>query len=190
MSIDRVSKYKFNIGDSVLYGTDTITTQKTIGDLKDVFQNEGERSTMNQESIVYSVSLLQPVKAGTIGGLFIGTTIIEQGQVDEEYYMTKGHFHQNTSSSEFYWGTQGSGMVLMMKLDRSFHIEHMSPGSIHFIPAETAHRVINTGNEKLIFNACWPADAGYDYDTIYNEGFSCRIFNQNGTPLIIETDKK
>ena len=54
----------------------------------------------------------------------------------------------------------------------------------------TVGSIINTGNEKLIFNACWPADAGYDYDTIYNEGFSCRIFNQNGTPLIIETDKK
>lgn len=189
MSIDNAIKYKFNTGDNVLYGTNVICTSKKIGDLKQVFQNEEARSRMEQESIVYSVSLLQPIEAGTLGGLFIGTTIIEQGQVDQEYYMTKGHFHKNTSSSEFYWGTKGTGMVLMMKTDRTYHIELMSPGSIHFIPPETAHRVINTGNEKLIFNACWPADAGYDYETIYNEGFSCRIFNQHGIPTIIDIEK-
>lgn len=185
MSIDNLIKYKFNTRDNILHGNEVISTTKKIGDLKNIFQNEEQRLKMDQEITVYSVSSIHPVEAGTIGGLFIGTTIIEQGQVDQEYYMTKGHFHKNASSSEFYWCSQGTGMVLMMKTDRTYRIEPMSPGTIHFIPPETAHRVINTGNERLIFNACWPADAGYDYDTIYTEGFSCRIFNQHGIPTII-----
>jgi hypothetical protein len=35
--------------------------------------------------------------------------------------------------------------------------------------------------------ACWPADAGHDYDTIQQQGFPVRVFEQGGEPVIVTT---
>ncbi len=51
----------------------------------------------------------------------------------------------------------------------------MVPGSLHYIPGHTAHRVVNTGDQILKFGACWPSDAGHNYETITSQGFSARV---------------
>ena len=68
---------------------------------------------------------------------------------------------------------------------RNTRAVHMYPGSLHYIPAYTAHRVVNTGDTELSFGACWPSDAGHNYDEIKERGFSKRLINQNGTPTLI-----
>lgn len=158
---------------------------KTIGQLKNIFLDEFSRASMNQNQMVYQVQAILPTAAGTNGGLFFGTTTLEPGCVNNEYFMTQGHFHQLSDRAEYYWGIKGSGVLLLMNRDRSYRAESMQPGSLHYIPAHTAHRVANTGEGQLIFGACWPSDAGHDYDEIIKNGFACRLIKENGKPSLI-----
>jgi glucose-6-phosphate isomerase, archaeal len=64
--------------------------------------------------------------------------------------------------------------------------EEMYPGSLHYIKGFTAHRVANTGNTILTFGACWPSDAGHDYETIAKNGFSKRLLEIDGKPALIQ----
>ena len=89
--------------------------------------------------------------------------------------MTKGHFHAQSDRAEFYWGIQGKGMLVLMDRNRNTWAEEVYPGSLHYIGGEIAHRLANIGNEKLIVGACWPSDAGHDYEEIAKNGFSARL---------------
>ena len=166
-------------GDQVIHST------KTIGQLAHIFLDEHSRALMNQNQIVYQVQAIMPVPAGTNGGLFWGTTSIEAGCVNNEYFMTQGHFHQLPDRAEYYWGIEGVGVLLLMNRDRTYRAESMHAGSLHYIPAHTAHRVANIGESRLSFGACWPSDAGHDYDEIIKNGFACRLIKQNGKPSLI-----
>ena len=55
---------------------------------------------------------------------------------------------------------------------------------LHYIPGGVAHRVANTGNSVLSFAACWPSDAGHNYEEIANKGFSARLVEVDGTPKL------
>jgi glucose-6-phosphate isomerase len=76
--------------------------------------------------------------------------------------MTKGHFHAIENRAEYYWGIEGEGILLLIDKQRETKSEYMFPGSLHYIPKATAHRVVNTGNPISRFGACWPSDAGYN----------------------------
>ena len=174
-----------NLANGVLSGRPVSTQRRTIGDLKNVFADEAARAAMPQDQLAYEVQLYQPVPDGTAGGLFFGNTTIYPGTVGGEYIMTKGHFHALGDRNEYYLGVQGEGFLVFMDRARGYTIEKMFPGSLHFIGAHLAHRVINTGNVPLTFLACWPADAGHDYDTIQQQGFPVRVFERNGEPTIV-----
>lgn len=178
-------KQTLNVVKGILSGEDVISSVTTIGKLKDYFQAEEIRKTLPQEHEVYRVQAHLPVREGTEGGLFFGTTWIQAGQVGDEYFMTRGHFHAKSDRSEYYWGLSGEGMLILMDRNRQCRCEAMQPGSLHYIPPHTAHRVANTGQEELIFGACWPSDAGHDYEEIIQKGFSCALINRNGTLKLI-----
>ena len=72
-----------------------------------------------------------------------------------------------------------------MDTDRKIWTEVMKPGSLHYIAGKVAHRVANTGSQKLVFNACWPSDAGHDYDSINTQGFQARLMEENHKPELI-----
>lgn len=175
----------FAITEGTLKGKHIIDSQKAIAQLKNIFLDEDARSKMGQDKIVYRVQALLPVEQGTEGGLFFGTTWIEPGTVGEEYFMTQGHFHKLSNRAEYYWCIKGEGALILMDRNRNCRAELMHPGSLHYIPAHTAHRVANTGNTQLVFSACWPADAGYDYEEIIQHGFSARLLNKNGKPELV-----
>jgi glucose-6-phosphate isomerase len=158
---------------------------KTLGQLCGIFANEEARRAMNPETIVYRVQAWCPLPDGTEGGLFWGTTVVEPGQVDAEYFMTHGHFHLKRDRTEYYGTVEGRGALILMDENRQTWMEPMSPGSLHFIPPNTAHRVTNVGTTPLRFVACWPSDAGHDYDSIRRLGFSARLLNaSNGATLV------
>lgn len=156
-----------------------------IADLEGIFANEEARAAMEQEQVAYHVQYYFPVDEGTEGGLFFGNTSIHPGKVGDEYIMTKGHFHAKGDRGEFYWCIKGKGMLLLMDRDRTTWAEEMSPGSLHYLPAEVAHRTVNVGTETMTFGACWPSDAGHDYCTILEEGFSARLLEVDGKPELV-----
>jgi glucose-6-phosphate isomerase len=99
--------------------------------------------------------------------------------------MTHGHFHLKRNRTEYYGTIEGQGALILMDENRETRMELMSAGSLHFIPPNTAHRVANIGNVPLRFVACWPSDAGHDYESIRDEGFGARLLNVNGRPMLV-----
>ena len=172
------------IGDT-LTGKQVIHKSTRISDLKNLFKDEGVRAEMPQDKIIYDVEAYLPVADGTTGGLFFGITKIKPGKVGDEYFMTRGHFHALSDRGEFYWGIKGKGGLILMTRDRQIRFEEMYPGSLHYIPEHTAHRVANTGEELLSFGACWPSDAGHDYEEIAVNGFSGSLIDVNGKPELV-----
>ncbi len=176
-------------GDGSLGGEDILQTEKKLSQLKGIFYDEAARSQTDQDTIVYRVQAFLPVEAGTEGGLFFGTTFLYPGQIGDEYFMTQGHFHKQMNRAEYYWCTRGEGMLLLMDEQRNCRAEMMYPNSLHYIPGFTAHRVVNTGGKTLIFNACWPADAGYNYDEIAQHGFSARVVCREDKPVLVNSNQ-
>jgi len=168
-----------------LSGKEVIEVLKKLNDLKNVFGAEEVRAGMDQEQVIYEVQAHLPIAEGTLAGLFYGTTIIYPGKVGDEYFMTKGHFHAQSDRAEYYWGIEGEGMLLLMDKDRNTWAEKMYKGSLHYIPADVAHRTVNTGDSRFILGACWPSDAGHNYEEIMQNGFSARLVEKEGNPVLV-----
>ncbi|MGA2984998.1 MAG: glucose-6-phosphate isomerase family protein [Terriglobia bacterium] len=158
---------------------------RRIKDLKGSFGDEKARQSLDPEMVVYRVETFSPVSVGEEGGLFWGATFIEPGMVGNEYFMTKGHFHAERRRAEFYMAVAGGGALILMDESRRTSFEVMHPGSLHYIPAHTAHRVANTTGSVLAFMACWPSDAGHDYESIAAEGFAARLLKVSGAPALV-----
>lgn len=177
--------FRVGLDDGKLSGKEVVESSRTIGDLEFLFEDEAARKMMDQDQIVYRVEALLPVEEGSEGGLFFGRTIVEPGKVGDEYFMTKGHFHLKEDRSEFYWGIQGMGMLILMDRNRKVWAERMVPGSLHYIHSHIAHRTVNIGTEPLIFEACWPSDAGHNYQEIAQKGFAGRLKEIDGQPKLV-----
>lgn len=173
-------------GNYRLKGDPVINQTRKLKDLSGIFQDEKAFTRLDPEQIAYTVQAWLPVADGTPGGLYFGTTNLMPGKVGNEYFMTKGHFHTLSDRAEFYRGVQGTGMLILMDRERNTWAEEMHPGSLHYIPAHVAHRVANTGDSTLIFGACWPSDAGHDYEEIAVNGFSARLVEKAGKAILIE----
>ena len=178
-----LSPYFFN-GEE-LKGEGIVNSRRVLKDLKGIFADDEAFYRMDPNIEVYRVSSLLPVPEGTPGGVYMGITYIAPGLIGNEYFMTKGHFHKNPYSAECYWGVKGHGMLILMDNKRNTWAEEMLPGTLHYIQAGIAHRVANVGDEELVFSACWPSDAGHDYETIACDGFACRLLKIDGVPKLI-----
>jgi glucose-6-phosphate isomerase len=158
---------------------------KTIGQMAHVFLDERARSLIGAETAVYSVEYWRPVAEGTEGGLYWGNSTIYPGVVGEEYFMTRGHFHARRNRAEYYSTILGSGLLVLMDERRHASVQEMRAGTTHYIPNGIAHRVVNTGDKPLTFLACWPSDAGHDYTTIDEQGFSVRVMRKGKYPQVV-----
>ncbi|HET6556695.1 MAG TPA: glucose-6-phosphate isomerase family protein [Prolixibacteraceae bacterium] len=181
------SPVELSLSTFAMKGEPVITQVRSLKDIKGIFHDQKALRDMNPETIIYSVQSWLPVGEGTPGGLFYGATTILPGHVGKEYFMTKGHFHAQSDRSEFYWGVQGKGMLIMMDRERNTWAEEVYPGSLHYIGSEIAHRLANTGTENLVVGACWPSDAGHDYEAIAVNGFSARLMETEGKPMFMES---
>ena len=169
-----------------LTGEKVSQSRRTLGDLKGIFAGEAARAAMDQQTVVYEVQGHAAVAEGTPGGLFFGTSNVMPGQVDGEYFMTKGHYHARRECGEYYWCIDGVGALILMDETGRCWFEPMAPGSLHYIPGYVAHRLANTGAIPLRVGACWPSDAGHDYAAIAATGFSARLKNVNGVPMLVK----
>ncbi len=179
------SPVQLNFKDYSMTGDPVINQTRKLKDIPGIFGDEIAYAEMDQEQLVYTVQSWLPVADGTSGGLFFGASTIYPGKVGNEYFMTKGHFHSQSDRAEFYWGVQGKGMLILMDRERNTWAEKVYPGSLHYIGGEIAHRLANTGDEKLIVGACWPSDAGHDYEEIAENGFSARLVEVDGKPKLV-----
>ncbi|HET9698980.1 MAG TPA: glucose-6-phosphate isomerase family protein [Terriglobales bacterium] len=175
--------------DGSLLGPGVQQSEKTLGQLQAVFSDRSEFAAMDPSQVVYRVQWVPAEGANQEGGLLWGNTTIQPGRVGDEYFMTHGHFHLKRDRAEFYATVQGEGMLVLMDENRRGSYEPMKPGSLHYINGNVAHRVVNTGSSQLRFVACWPTDAGHDYGTIAEEGFSLRVLCRAGLATVVRSDR-
>lgn len=166
---------------------EVLESVKTLGQLEGIFANTEALRGMDPSTVVYRVQAWCPVPEGTEGALFWGNTVVEPGKVDSEYFMTHGHLHLKRDRTEYYATVQGEGALILMDETRRTWMEPMSTGSLHFIPPNVGHRVANVGSIPLRFVACWPSDAGHDYDSIRKHGFGARLLNVSGRAELVRS---
>lgn len=118
------------------------------------------------------------------GHLIFLVTILYPGKVNEEFFMTKGHYHTVENTAEVYLGIKGKGLILCQTKSGDFEVAEISENRVVYIPPFWAHRAVNIFDEPLIFFGIYPAHAGHDYETIAQSGFVKRVFSKNGRVVI------
>ena len=153
-----------------------VVSKKKFKELKSVFLKPEDKST-DDETVMYEVTgYITDEKAGELN---FGVTKIFPGTVNGEFYMTKGHYHEKMSHTEYYWGIKGTGLLVLKNTDGECSVIKVEKNSLHYIPENTAHRLVNTSDEPLVVGACWPSDAGHNYGEIQEKGFPVRVFRSN-----------
>jgi glucose-6-phosphate isomerase len=185
MNTKKITMPSLFFSGSTLAGEAVVKSIRTLGDLRDIFADATSLAALPAGKPVYEVYSHMPVGEGTPGGLYFGLTRLYPGKVGAEYFMTKGHFHQQADRAEYYWCLEGEGILILMDRDRRIRAEKMFPGSLHHIPGYVAHRVANTGNGILAFAASWPSDAGHNYAAIASGGFPARLMEIDGIPQLV-----
>lgn len=122
----------------------------------------------------------------TSGDVAYGTSTTFPGKVGDEYFMTKGHYHQVRDRAEVYFGLKGHGMLLLQTEEGAFTATEMGPGTVAYVPPCWGHRTVNTGDEDFVFLAVYPGDAGHDYGSIETTGFARRVVGVDGTPTLTD----
>jgi len=164
-----------------LAGPGCAESTRTVKDVKAIFADQEAALLMDQSTPIYTTYGLPDTGKPE---LLYATTVIYPGQVGNEYFMTRGHFHTNLDRGEFNITLSGDGAMILMDSERNTTFEKMSKGSIHNVDGRFAHRVANTGNEPLIFLCVWMSDCGHDYEAIMKDGFSQRLLDKDGGPTL------
>ncbi len=123
------------------------------------------------------------------GDIAFGTSIVYPGKVGDEYYMTKGHFHEIIETGEVYICLQGNGIMLQENPEGEWSALELSPGKAVYCPKRFAHRSINTGNVPLVTFFAFRGDAGHDYGTIETKGYRKLVVEKDGKPAVIDNPK-
>ncbi|MBL1229729.1 hypothetical protein IW492_10850 [Enterococcus sp. BWB1-3] len=169
----------FNKEQVCLTGKDVIRKQTKLKNYANYYQMVSESEDF--EKVIYEVEYHDNgLIEGVNGGLFFGISHIMSGKIGNEYHMTKGHIHQKKDTGEYYWGLKGEGLLLLVFKDKTYRLEEVKEGSVHYIPGNTSHRLINTGTEKLSVGACWLTESGHDY---LNCDFPIRVI-KNGEKAV------
>lgn len=119
------------------------------------------------------------------GELIPCTTVLQPGRVGDEFFMTKGHYHEQRDRAEIYYGLSGTGVLVLATGEQSDTVP-IAPGTVAYVPPHWAHRTVNTGDEPLVFLAVYPGDAGHDYGTIESDGFPLLVVDRAGTATVLD----
>jgi glucose-6-phosphate isomerase len=117
--------------------------------------------------------------------LLFGTTVIYPGKVGDEYFMTKGHYHQVENTAEVYYCLKGRGYILMECREGEAAGQFLESGQAVYIPPRWAHRSVNVGSEEFVFFFAFPGGAGHDYQAFDGLGFRNIIAERDGRPAIL-----
>src|SRR5665213_548293 len=112
--------------------------RRRLFEMRDAFQQEPPR-----DEPVYEVHNIDV--PDTNDHILTSTTILLPGKVGNEYFMTKGHFHEVRGRAEFYFGIAGSGLLLSATEAGDHNVQEIRPGTLTYVPGGWAHRSINTG---------------------------------------------
>lgn len=164
----------------------TSTIERHLSDMRGFYGDADAEARLlaGGDPVVYEVFQYDVTEA--TGELFVCTTVLRPGRVGDEYFMTKGHYHQVRDRAEVYFGLKGHGMLLLQTEEGAFTATEMGPGTVAYVPPCWGHRTVNTGDEDFVFLAVYPGDAGHDYGSIETTGFARRVVGVDGTPTLTD----
>jgi glucose-6-phosphate isomerase len=138
--------------------------------------------------ILYEVyDFKRPAEAGE---LLHGISIVHPGKVGDEYYMTKGHFHEVLETAEVYYCLKGGGVMVMETPEGEWAVEELRAGRVLYVPPRWAHRSVNTSaTSDLVTFFVYPGHAGHDYGTIEQRGFRKLVIERDGAPTVIDNPR-
>ncbi len=166
----------------------TGTYTKHLSELRSIYHDGAEfdaRLARQGDAVAYTVIEYREPGAD----IFFGTTTMSPGRIGDEYFMTRGHFHERPDRGEIYYTQSGEGVLLMQSRQGEMRSVEMKPGVCAFIPPDWAHRSINTGEQPLIFVWCCNQDAGHDYDVIVTRGMRQIVVERNGAVAYLPNPK-
>ncbi len=159
--------------------------QRKVSDLAMMFHDQAavKAAVTDSDPLVYEI-FYYGFKTSK-SDMALGTTRIQPGKVGDEYYMTKGHFHEAEDQPEIYFCVKGEGYLLMETRDGEFEAHEWTAGTISHIPPMWAHRVVNTGKGPLVFVASYHLSAGHDSGHIEASGFLKRVDEREGKAVLV-----
>lgn len=165
-------------------------TTRALSALKDQFldQESVARRLAQDDPVLYEVYHYD--QRPRPGDLNFGMTVLHPGRVGQEYFMTKGHFHEVLDTAEVYYCLKGRGLMLMETPEGEVATEPMTPGRVVYVPPRWAHRTVNTDDrEDLVMFFVYPAHAGHDYRTIEVQGFRKLVVATPDGPTLVDNPR-
>lgn len=160
---------------------------RSLSSMEGYFSDPAAYSKMlaEEDQILYEV--FEITRPEIVGELLQGISIIRPGKVGNEYFMTKGHFHEILETSEVYFCLKGRGLMLMETPEGEWAMEDMDPGSVVYVPPRWGHRSINIHpDQNLVLFFVYPAHAGHDYKSIEERGFRKLVVERDGKHEVID----
>jgi glucose-6-phosphate isomerase len=147
-----------------------------------------ETMVAREDTLLYEVyEINRPQVAGE---LLQGISIVHPGKVGDEYFMTKGHYHQVLETGEVYYCLSGQGMMVMETPEGEWSVLDFRPGQVLYVLPRWAHRSVNvSASEDLVFFFVYPGNAGHNYGTIERQGFRKLVVERDGKPTIIDNTR-
>lgn len=165
------------------------TTKRYLSQMKDMYHDtEAVREVLKKEDpLIYEFYELGcPERAGDLA---FGTTILYPGKIGDEYYMTKGHFHNILDTAEVYYTLEGEGIMVLESPEGDTMEMELKNGEALYVPRRYAHRSVNTGEKPLVMFFTFAGDAGHDYGAIETRGYHKIVVEQGGTPAVVNNPK-
>lgn len=162
------------------------TTKRYLSQMQNIFADTdaAKEQLKSKDPLIYEFYELGcPERPGDLA---FGTTILYPGQVGNEYYMTKGHFHTLLETAEIYYTLSGEGFMIMENPEGDTLELPLTKNEAVYVPRRYAHRTVNTGSKPLILFYTFDANAGHDYGTIETKGYHKIVLNQDEQPVIVD----
>lgn len=155
-----------------------------LSDMKGMYcdQTAVQEKLQSDDPLIYEV-YEDPVPKEE-GQLLQVTSIVYPGKIGNEYYMTKGHYHEKRDTAEIYLCLSGTGYLLTKTEEGNADHLKMEPGISTYIPPYWAHRTVNIGDKPLVFYGVYPGNAGHDYGSIEELGFPYMVQEEDGKPTL------
>ncbi|MDZ7616013.1 MAG: glucose-6-phosphate isomerase family protein [Patescibacteria group bacterium] len=157
---------------------------RRASDMRGYYANEAALARLIEQGDPVHYEVFEKTIPEERGHLLLCISKLYPGQVGDECFMTKGHYHTISATAEVYLCLQGIGYMLMKTADGRCAAEPMARGRMVYVPPHWAHRSVNTGDEPLVSFCVYPAEAGHNYGDIATEGFPTRVFKRSGSVVM------
>jgi glucose-6-phosphate isomerase len=165
---------------------DAPMVRRHLADLRGCFRDAAayEQAISQGNPLVYTVAAIDWFSGE--GDLHYGLGLIQPGRIGDEYFLTKGHFHTWRAAAELYIGLSGTGaMLLEDEVTGKSELLPLAPQSLVYVPGNTAHRTVNTGDVSLAYLGVYSARAGHDYGALATRNFRQVVVRRNGLPCMV-----